>query len=111
MYERERGTEREREIMYVCLFDNDSVRIITFLSAAVKDLSMSLALKRSKQTVYIGASQLNRQIHSKHPAEKLKLRRAVRKHHERAQTCLCVPRDAAAAQRMTGCIREPLSEW
>lgn len=71
---------------------------------------MSLASKRKKQTFYIGAFQLNGQIHSKHPAEKLKLRRAVRKHHERAQTCLCVPCDAAAAQWLTRCIRESLSE-
>lgn len=83
---------------------------ISHSSAAVKDLSMSLALKRAKQTFYIGAFQLNRKIHSKYPAEKLKLRGAVRRHHEWAQTCLCVPCDAVAAQRLTGCIRESPSE-
>lgn len=53
--------------------------------------------RRAKQTFfflffyYVGAFQLIKQIHSEYPAEKLKLRRAVRKHHEPAQTCLCVP--------------------
>lgn len=40
----------------------------------------------------------------------LKLRGAVRKHHEQVQTCLCVPSDAAALQQLTGCISESLSE-
>lgn len=71
---------------------------------------MSVASEGAKQTFQIGAFQLNGQIHSKCPAEKLKLRRAVRKHHEPAQTCLCVPCDAAGAQWLTGCIRESLSE-
>lgn len=93
------------------LFDNDSVRIIISLIQCSSEGSLNVSgLKRAKQTFYIGAFQLNRQIRSKYPAEKLKLRGAVRRHHERAQTCLCVPCDAVAAQRLTGCIRESPSE-